>query len=238
MPLTLGEARNTLNFKLKPWQTENEAFQGSDLDQALAEAVETYSRSKPIRQIEDLAVIANQATYDFPTGALRVQPCFFTQEEVSVYANTLTDPPLLIDSRFIQFDPESPAVWYRTLMNRRHAARFWLQSVEVDDIQQKIVLSPVPPANTTGKIVVDYFHVLNDDGNSYDTIPDADKRFILQYAEAILIRLLAKAYSLNSNDIGDRTNRGLNLAGYLDGIADKLESEFRGRFKMPVVDRT
>jgi hypothetical protein len=234
MTLTLAEARNTLNFKLKSWQTENEAFQENDLDQALAEAVEAYSRSRPVRQIVNLSVTAGQAAYSFPSGALQVQPCFFTDEETAVYTGTITE----ILNGCIYFDPESPAGWYRTLINRRHASQFWLQQVQVDDYQQKIILSPMPSTNTTGKIIVDYAHALNGGGSGYDTIPEKDKRFILNYAESVLLKLLARAYSLNSNDVGDRKNRGLGLAAYLEEQADKLQSEFRARFRMPIVERT
>ena len=239
MPLTLAEARNTLDFKLKPWQTENEAFTDNDLDQAVAEAVEAYSRSRPVRQVVNLTVIADQQAYSFPTGALQVQPCFFTDAEMSLYTASVMESLLLLDSGYIRFfDPESPAVWYRTLINRRHMANFWLQEVQIDDYQQKIILFPTPSINATGKIIADYAHSLNEEGTGYDTIPEKDKRFIQNLAQAILLRLLADAYSLNSNDVGDRKNRGLNLADYLVKKADTLEAEFRSRFRMPVVERT
>lgn len=230
MPLLLTESRNALNFKLKPWQTEHEAFQASDLDQALAEAVVAYSRSKPLRQVENLAVVAGQATYSFPVGALRVQSCFFTSEDASLLSGALSDPAW--------FDPESPASGYRALINQRYASSFWLQQVEVDEYQQKIILVPTPDSNTTGKIIVDYAHVLNIGETGYDTILDVDKPFVLNYAEGILLKLLARAYSLNSNDVGDRKNRGLNLADYLETQAEKLHGEFRKRCNLPLAERT
>jgi hypothetical protein len=230
MPLSLTESRNALNFKLKPWQTEHEAFQTSDLDQAVAEAVVAYSRSKPLRQVENLTVIAGQAKYSFPTGALRVQPCFFTSEDSSLLSSALSAPGW--------FDAESPASGYRALINQRYASGYSLQRVEVDEYQQKIILVPTPDGDTTGKIIVDYAHVLNIGGTGYDTILNVDKPFILNYAEGVLLKLLARAYSLNSNDVGDRKNRGLNLAGYLETQAEKLHAEFRKRFNLPVVERT
>lgn len=230
MSLLLTESRNALNFKLKPWQTEHEAFQTSDLDQALAEAVVTYSRSKPLRQVENLAVIAGQATYSFPVGALRVHPCFFTLEESSLLPHSLFD--------YAWFDAESPASGYRAMINQRYASNSWLQLVEVDEYQQRIILVPTPDSNTTGKIIVDYAHVLNVGGTGYETILDVDKPFVLNYAEGILLKLLARAYSLNSNDIGDRKNRGLNLADYLETQAEKLHGEFRKRCNLPVAERT
>ena len=230
MPLLLTESRNALNFKLKPWQTEHEAFQASDLDQALAEAVVAYSRSKPLRQVENLAGVAGQATYSFPVGALRVQSCFFTSEDASLLSGALSDPAW--------FDPESPASGYRALINQRYASSFWLQQVEVDEYQQKIILVPTPDSNTTGKIIVDYAHVLNIGETGYDTILDVDKPFVLNYAEGILLKLLARAYSLNSNDVGDRKNRGLNLADYLETQAEKLHGEFRKRCNLPLAERT
>jgi hypothetical protein len=221
MPLTLIEARNTLNFKLKPWQMENAAFQVSELDQAVAEAVTAYSRVKPLRSIVDLIVVANQAVYSFPAGVLRVHPCFFTEDDLPIM-------PLDVP----------PGVWYQAVIKQQHASRFFLKRVEVDEYRQKIILHPVPSKNITGKIIVDNAHVLNVENTAYESIPDMDKPFILNYAQAILLRLLADAYSLNSNDVGDRKNRGLNLADYLQSQAKKLQGEFNSRFKMPVAERT
>jgi hypothetical protein len=197
------------------------------LNRRIAAAVREYSRYNPRVVDTTLTTVADQAayTFDVPVNGIR---------EVIYWANgtyyTVSDE--IMDR--LRLDTPYALVSHYAIEDIKEAAhvRGLLGDWEWRGTSGELVLYPTP--ETTGDTVyVTYYapHALNDDGDGYDTIPDADQEIIvdLTLAELLTRHTVEAAASPDQAEGLERVTYHYNVAN-IDLAVARLRSGLIGKY--------
>jgi hypothetical protein len=197
------------------------------LNRRIAAAVREYSRYNPRVVDTTLTTVADQAayTFDVPVNGIR---------EVIYWANgtyyTVSDE--IMDR--LRLDTPYALVSHYAIEDIKEAAhvRGLLGDWEWRGTSGELVLYPTP--SVSGETVyVTYYapHALNDDGDGYDTIPDADQEIIvdLTLAELLTRHTVEAAASPDQAEGLERVTYHYNVAN-IDLAVARLRSGLIGKY--------
>lgn len=199
------------------------------LNRRIAAAVREYSRYNPRVVDTTLTTVADQAayTFDVPVNGIR---------EVLYWANGTyyTVSQEIMDR--LRLDTPYALVSHYAIEDIKEAAhvRGLLGDWEWRGASGELVLYPTP--ETTGETVyVTYYapHALNDDGDGYDTIPDADQEIIvaLTIAELLTAQQIAAAGTPDMAEGLERVTThfmGQNIAQVIHQLRGKVAAKYGG----------
>lgn len=197
------------------------------LNRRIAAAVREYSRYNPRVVDTTLTTVADQAayTFDVPVNGIR---------EVIYWANgtyyTVSDE--IMDR--LRLDTPYALVSHYAIEDIKEAAhvRGLLGDWEWRGTSGELILYPTP--SVSGETVyVTYYapHALNDDGDGYDTIPDADQEIIvdLTLAELLTRHTVEAAASPDQAEGLERVTYHYNVAN-IDLAVARLRSGLIGKY--------
>jgi hypothetical protein len=241
MALKLSDGVENLNDRLAFCQSgSTPAFTPEQLEKAIKNAVQEYSKHKRVNLLVDFNLIQNEETYDWPEEAASMEPFLFsnsTQSEIDY--SGIPPAPVGYQTEFTHYF-ESPALVVRSETYIAKLKQNTLGRVEIDEINRKFTVYPRPIEAKTVKLLIFKAHELTGEGENetYETVLGKDVDRILDYAEAKLLRRLIKAYAVNEKKVGDRDYRGTKTAKELREEAEHLEENFRACVYYPAASRS
>lgn len=241
--LVVADALAVINLHLKIYQNPvDPSFPEDEMKAALLEAIQEYSRFRPVRIITDLDLITNQDAYDWPAGAIDILPFLWSETDVirPLFAGLTLETDLYYNNWFLCVLDiyASPANLNSLKYYRETYADYVLGQVLIDKVLKKIIILPTPNKDMIVKIPCDRFHALNTGGTAYETILDQDINIILSKTEAILLDILSIGVMATAGKVGDRDYKREVQANFLSGRAQKMHQSFNKYFGTCTATRT
>lgn len=158
-----------------------ETFTATKLNRFIARAVDYYSRYNPIPTEYSFTTVADDNSYDMPTGCIGIQKVLYPAISVSnISANYGSDFARLQHS--VPYN--EPSLYVIGDINEgayiENSRGHW----EYRPVGNDLIIDPTPGAGTTVNVTYWAKHQLNVGSTGYDYIPDEDLEIIASLALA------------------------------------------------------